>query len=308
MILTITLNPAVDISYKLDKLSIDTVNRCDNIIKTCGGKGLNVTRVISLLGKKVCATGLLGGPNGQFIEENLNNKHISNDFQKISGETRHCIAILHGKNQTEILEDGPVISENEKKKFLVKCQELFKNTDIIVASGSLPKGLGNEFYGQLVNLAYKDGKKFLLDSSGEALKKALDYRPYLIKPNKEELSSLLNKEISSEKNLIDALNDIKKYNIPYIVVSLGADGALALVKETIYKVTISKVKAVNPVGSGDAAMAGFSIAIANNFSVTKTLKFGCVLGTLNAMEERTGYVDQSKIEEFMKKTHVEVIK
>lgn len=308
MILTITLNPAIDISYKIDKLAINTVNRCDDIIKTSGGKGLNVTRVISLLGERVCATGFLGGPNGQYIGDDLKQNLIPNDFQRISGETRNCIAILHEGNQTEILEDGPIISENEKIQFLRKYQELLKKSDIVVASGSLPKGLGNEFYGQLVYLANKSGSKFLLDCSGEALKKALVYQPYLIKPNKEEISSLLDLEIGTEENLIDALKSMKKYKIPYIVVSLGEDGALALVGEVIYKVTIPKVKAVNPVGSGDSTMAGFSIAVENNFSIEKTLKLGCVLGTLNAMEEKTGYVDKAKIEEFLEMTYVEILK
>lgn len=119
--MTITLNPSVDISYQLDRLTLDGVNRCARVIKTAGGKGLNVTRVIHCVGEKVCATGFLGGTNGQFIRNQLTEQGISNTFVPIAGDTRNCIAILHEGKQTEILEDGPSLSSKEKEAFLGSC-------------------------------------------------------------------------------------------------------------------------------------------------------------------------------------------
>lgn len=117
MILTLTLNPSVDISYPLDELHIDTVNRIQNVSKTAGGKGLNVTRVLSQLNEQVVATGFLGGKIGDFIAEKLNHNQVKHSFFKIKGETRNCIAILHNGNQTEILEQGPTITVDESTGF-----------------------------------------------------------------------------------------------------------------------------------------------------------------------------------------------
>ena len=123
MILTITLNPAVDISYKLDYFSLDTVNRVEDVSKTAGGKGLNVARVLHQLGEDVAASGFLGGSLGDFIRTQLAAIGIQDFFVPIDGETRNCIAIIHEGKQTEILESGPVISASEAELFLEKFTE-----------------------------------------------------------------------------------------------------------------------------------------------------------------------------------------
>ena len=127
MILTVTLNPSVDISYPLETLKIDTVNRVKDVSKTAGGKGLNVTRVLYESGDKVTATGFLGGKIGEFIESELEQSPVSPAFYKISGNTRNCIAILHEGNQTEILEQGPTISLKKQKDFLTTIAILLNN-------------------------------------------------------------------------------------------------------------------------------------------------------------------------------------
>ena len=116
MILTVTMNPSIDISYSLDELKIDTVNRVVDVTKTAGGKGLNVTRVLSEFGDSIVATGLVGGKLGDFLVENIDDK-VSKRFFSIQGETRNCIAILHGENQTEILEKGPKFKNKKVKTF-----------------------------------------------------------------------------------------------------------------------------------------------------------------------------------------------
>ncbi|WP_027417727.1 1-phosphofructokinase [Aneurinibacillus terranovensis] len=308
MILTITLNPAIDISYRLDTLVTDGTNRCSHVIKTAGGKGLNVTRVLHCIEGNVCATGLLGGANGQFIVNQLNQLGISNDFVSITGETRNCIAILHDGKQTEILEGGPRISEDEKVAFLCKYEELLHEADLIVASGSIPKDLGNGLYCTLIEKAHQAGRRFLLDSSGEALRKAIPAVPYLIKPNREELAQLLGKKIESREDVIAGLEQLKDTGITCIVVSLGAEGALALYDRKIYHVEPAKIEAVNATGSGDSTMAGFAYALENGFPVEKMLTFGCVLGTLNAMEEQTGFLNKELIEDFLARTTVQILK
>jgi tagatose 6-phosphate kinase len=128
MILTVTLNPAIDISYILDKLNIDGVNRVSKVSKTAGGKGLNVSRVLALSGESVLATGFYGGPLSRQINQELSKLDIEDKFVSISGETRNNIAILHEGKQTEILEAGPSILQNEAEQFLKNLSEIIQNT------------------------------------------------------------------------------------------------------------------------------------------------------------------------------------
>ena len=166
MILTVTLNPSVDISYPLETLKIDTVNRVKDVSKTAGGKGLNVTRVLYESGDKVTATGFLGGKIGEFIESELEQSPVSPAFYKISGNTRNCIAILHEGNQTEILEQGPTISHEEAEGFLDHYSNLIKQSEVVTISGSLPSGLPNDYYEKLIQLASDEGVAVVLDCSG----------------------------------------------------------------------------------------------------------------------------------------------
>lgn len=198
MILTVTLNPSIDISYCLENFNMDTVNRVTDVSKTPGGKGLNVTRVLSQLGDNVVATGLLGGDFGDFIRSGLDALEIRHQFLSIGGETRHCIAVLHEGQQTEILEKGPHITKDEADAFLNHLKLIFDAATIITVSGSLPKGLPSDYYARLISLANHFNKKVVLDCSGEALRSVLksSAKPTVIKPNLEELTQLIGKPIS----------------------------------------------------------------------------------------------------------------
>ena len=165
MIVTVTMNPSIDISYPLEKLKLDTVNRTDQVSKTAGGKGLNVTRVIHDLKGDVLATGVLGGFHGAYISEELKKADIKQAFTAIQEESRDSIAILHEGNQTEILEAGPTVSEAEQQAFLENFQELVKEAEIVTISGSLAKGLPLNFYQRLVQLAEEQVVKVLVDTS-----------------------------------------------------------------------------------------------------------------------------------------------
>ena len=295
MILTVTMNPSIDISYPLDELKIDTVNRVVDVTKTAGGKGLNVTRVLSEFGDPVAATGLVGGKLGEYLLENIGGD-VKKHFYTIAGETRNCIAILHGDNQTEILEKGPKIQEKEGQGFLGHFKELLNLVDVVAISGSLPAGLTVDYYANLVHLANQAGKPVVLDCSGAALQAVLesDHKPTVIKPNNEELSQLLGREISEDLEELKAvLQEPLFEGIEWIIVSLGANGAFAKHGDTFYKVDIPKIQVVNPVGSGDSTVAGISSGLFHKESDQDLLKKANVLGMLNAREKMTGHVNMS---------------
>ena len=292
MILTITMNPSIDIYYPLFYFKLDTENRVKNVRKTAGGKGLNVTRILKQLDAEVVASGLIGGFLGEEIKKDLTSNYIAHDFLPISGETRNCIAVLHKGQQTEILESGPVISKEEAQAFLKHFEQLAARADILSFSGSLPEGLPVDFYSQMLQICQE--KPVVLDCSGEALTEVLkgEVKPRLIKPNTEELAELLGRRISTDiEELKAALTDPIFTGIEWIVVSMGGDGAFAKHHKKFYLVTIPKIAVVNPVGSGDATVAGLTAAIEKGSSDEDVLKQGNALGMLNAQEATTGHVE-----------------
>ena len=309
MILTVTMNPSIDVSYPLEELNIDTVNRIEKVSKTAGGKGLNVSRVLSQLNAPLTATGVVGGKFGDYLTEQLDKDGIPHSFSKIDGETRSCIAILHEGKQTEILESGPEVTAEEQEAFVAHFEELMADTDFITISGSLPKGINHDFYSLLIDKATEADVKVLLDTSGATLKASLEntHKPFLIKPNETEIADLLGKEIHSDDELVEALEDKKFDGIEWIVVTLGADGAIVKHQKNYYRVDIPTIKVVNPVGSGDSTIAGLAYALSEGKSPEDVIKSGMVTGMLNTLEEKTGFINVDNFETLFKQIKVEKI-
>ncbi|QJD12860.1 tagatose-6-phosphate kinase [Streptococcus canis] len=307
MILTVTLNPSIDISYPLNRLALDTVNRVDRTTKTAGGKGLNVTRVLAEAGQSVVATGFIGGKLSDFVIHQLQEQGISNQFFKIKGETRNCIAVLHEGMQTEILEAGPCIDVDEAEGFLNHMSIIAKQFDVLTFSGSLPKGLAAHYYQDLITMAKAYGSKVVLDCSGAPLKAVLagKDKPTVIKPNLEELEDLIGQPVTlDEERLVSLLSQPLFEGIEWIIVSLGAQGAFAKHYNKFYRITIPKIEVVNPVGSGDATVAGIAWALAEEDDDETLLKKANVLGMLNAQEARTGHVNMAHFDKLYQELQV----
>lgn len=311
MILTITMNPSVDMSYPLAHLKLDTVNRVQQVSKTAGGKGLNVSRVLRQLDQKVLATGVIGGHLGDFIKEQLTKEDIPHDFTEIKEESRNSIAILHDQGQqTELLEKGPMVSQEEEQRFLLRYQYLLEKSALVTISGSLAAGLSTDLYEQLIVLAAKNHVPVLLDTSGESLKRAVSasVKPFLIKPNETEIAELLSVEKADTRSLVEQLQHPLFDGIDWIVVSMGAEGAVARHHHTFYRVKIPKIAVVNPVGSGDATLAGLAGGIHDGCSDEEILKWGMTTGMLNALEEKTGQIDPQKVDQIFEQVIVERIR
>lgn len=298
MILTITLNPSVDIQYRLPDYQENTVNRVSDVSKTAGGKGLNVARVLKQLGEDVAASGFLGGSLGNFIGSELMRLGIQNYFVPINGETRNCIAIIHNGKQTEVLESGPEISQEEAGKFLTAFRNYAKQAKVITISGSLPKGLMNDYYANMLQIAAEEETPVLLDTKGDTLRQTLqnNQKPYLIKPNQEEIADLLGERNLSVDSIRQALQSPIFRGITWVVVTLGEAGALVRYKDNVYRVHSPQVQAINPVGSGDSVIAGFASGISRKLDGTDLIKFGLAMGVLNVMEEQTGYINPANID------------
>lgn len=308
MILVVNLNASIDKRYELGDLKKGEVMRARQVDNTPGGKGIHVANVATILGEDCLATGMLGGKAGEFIADKLGEYGIKQDFVKISGETRSCLAIITDDGvQTEILEPGPEVSMAEQQQFLDKYQELVKNAEIIVGSGSVPKNIPSTIYEHLIEIANKAGKKFFLDSSGELLKKGIAAQPYFIKPNKDEIEALTGRKISGLEDAVRELKTFAASGIEIVAISLGAAGSIVGHAGKVYKVSLPQVKAVNPVGSGDAYVAGMAVAVKRNYPIVEAIQFASACGTANAMEKESGFVTASVVEDLIKQIIVEEI-
>lgn len=308
MILVVNLNASVDKRYEIEDIQKGKVLRAKYVENTPGGKGIHVANVATILKEDCIATGLLGGKSGEFIEESLEKYGIKQDFVKIKGETRSCLAfITEDLVQTEILEPGPEVSEIEQQKFLDKYMELMDGAAIISASGSVPKNIPKNFYRKLIEIANAKNKKFLLDTSGELLKEGIEGKPYFIKPNKDEIEALTGRKINNTEDAIREIKEFHNKGIAFVSISLGAKGSIAGIDGKIYRVIVPKIEAMNPVGSGDAYVAGIAAALHRGYKVVDTLKLASACGTANALEKETGFVRESVVKKLFDKIMVEEI-
>lgn len=308
MILVVNLNASVDKRYKISEVTKGSVMRASHVDNTPGGKGIHVANVVTILKEDCIATGFLGGKTGEFIEEKLNEYNIRQDFVKIQGDTRECIAIITDDlTQTEILEPGPEVKISEQDEFIKKYTELIKDSDIIVASGSLPRNIPKDFYGKLIKMANDLGKKFLLDTSGDLLKEGIKAKPFFIKPNKDEIEALTGRKIESVEDAIAEIKEFHKQGIELVVISLGSNGSVAGYNNKFYKVNVPKVNAVNPVGSGDSYVGGIAVALQRGYNIEDMLKYASACGTANALEEETGFVNKNTVEDLFNQISINTI-
>ncbi|MDU7650482.1 MAG: hexose kinase [Anaerococcus vaginalis] len=307
MILSITANPSVDISYNIENLKIDDVNRVELVNKDAGGKGIHVSYVLNELGENVINSGFVGGKLGEFIEKRLDERKISHDFIKLDDETRNCIAIIHDNKQTEILEKGPTISFEKEKEFLAYLEKISKNIEIINISGSLPKGLDASFYQKIIKFA-KENKIFVsLDTSGNTLKEIVkgEIKPDLIKPNETEIKDIIEKEFpENEEEIRKIFEKSPLKDIPYVIISQGKDGAIFKIKNKIYKAKVPKVKAINPVGSGDSTLAGALSAIYNKEDDEDFIKKSMTCGLLNVLNEEIAHININDFDKYKEKIEI----
>ena len=308
MILVINLNASVDKRYELEDIKKGSVMRAKTVENTPGGKGIHVANVATILKENCLVTGFLGGKTGEFIKDKLKDYNIKEDFINVKEDTRECLAFTTDDLvQTEILEPGPNVSEEEKQSFLNKYNSLIDESTIVVASGSVPRNIDSSFYKDLIKIANSKGKKFLLDTSGELLKQGIEEKPYFIKPNKDEIEALTGKAMKSEGDVISEIKRFQKMGIKLIVISLGAKGSIAGYNDKFYKVTFPKVNAVNTVGSGDSYVAGVAVALNRGYDIKELLKLASACGTANSLEKETGFVREDVVLDLINKVNVEEI-
>lgn len=308
MILTITANPSVDISYELEEFKIDDVNRTNEVLKDAGGKGIHVGYVLNELGANIVHSGFVGGALGEYIKKTLEDKGQESRFIEIEEDTRNCIAILHEGKQTEILEKGPTISSKEEEEFLERLDEISAGCDYINISGSLPSGLDVSFYKKIIDYAKENNKFISVDTSGKTLEEIInsDIKPDLIKPNETEIADVLHARVN-KNNLPGVLLKSPFKDIKYIIVSMGKDGAIIKANDKIYEANVLLVEAINPVGSGDSSLAGALYAIDNGKDDVDIIKTSMTCGLLNVLNKEIAHINMDDFDKYYNQIKVEEI-
>lgn len=299
MILVVSLNPSFDKIYTMPSFPYGESSRVLTVQNTAGGKGSHVAHVLRLLGEEVVTTGFLGGYIGQFIGDTLRGWGVDERSVEIGEDTRTCINIATDDGrQTEILEPGPLITSSEQAAFRAHYASLLPDADLVVASGSLPRGLGKDFYCDLVTDARANDKRFLLDTSGDMLLEGMKAKPHFIKPNREEASAILGKSVDSIEEAAEAVRGFLADGIDMPAVSMGPLGSLVGFKGEVYHAQPPHIeKVVNAVGSGDAYVAGLAAGLVRNLPVEETLTLACACGTANVLEAESGVVRPIRVEE-----------
>lgn len=299
MIYTVTLNPSIDYIVRLDKLISGVTNRTTSEEYYYGGKGINVSLVLAELDLDSTAYGFVAGFTGKAIENGIRNDHIITDFIKLRhGISRINIKIKAGE-ETEINCQGPHIGEAELERLLQKIDRI-ANGDTLILAGSIPNTMPDDVYERMMERIRYKKVRIVVDATKKLLVNSLKYKPFLIKPNRQELSEIFDVEINTEDDIVRYAKELQKMGARNVLISLGGDGAM-LIDETgqKHKAGVLKEKVINTVGSGDSMVAGFVAGYEKTGDYAYALKLGSVCG--NATAFLSGLATKEKINELLEK-------
>ncbi|HDS1819483.1 TPA: 1-phosphofructokinase [Pseudomonas putida] len=256
-ILTLTLNPALDITIGLDTLRPGHVNRSQAQHSHAAGKGLNVAQVLADLGHSVTVGGFLGRDNLQPFEALIDWRGFADCFVRVPGETRSNIKLVEADGRvTDINGEGPEVDEAARSALLRRLEQIAPGHDAVVVAGSLPRGISPEWFRQLLEQLKAQGLKVALDSSGEALRAGLQSAPWLVKPNTEELGEVLGLDVQSPAQQRAAAERLLASGVEHVVVSAGEQGVSWFARDLALQAQPPKVQVASTVGAGDSLVAG----------------------------------------------------
>jgi 1-phosphofructokinase len=283
MIYTITLNPSIDFIVRVDGLKIGHLNRMKEDFKLPGGKGINVSRILKRIDSNSTALGFLGGFTGNFISDWLKNEAISTSFTTVQSDTRINIK-LKSDTETEINGLGPLISEEEIDE-LKRALSVVEKGDIVVLSGSAPASLRKGFYQELIDSIREKDADFVIDTTGEDLKNALEKNPLLIKPNNHELAELYQTQFHDVEDILPYGEKLLAEGAQNVLISMAGDGALLFTKEGAYQSNVLVRPLKNSVGAGDSMIAGFIGSYSKNQDPIEAFKWGVACGSATAFSD-----------------------
>ncbi|MGN9760782.1 1-phosphofructokinase family hexose kinase [Streptomyces sp. SD31] len=302
MILTVTLNTALDITYRVRALRPHASHRVSEVTERPGGKGLNVARVLAALGHEVTVTGFTGGATGRVVQEQLTAAPgVVDALVPVTGATRRTVAVVDDRtgDTTQLNEPGPTISPAEWSAFQEAYEDLVPSASAVALCGSLPPGVPVGAYAGLVRAARAAEVPVLLDTSGEALRRGVAARPDIIKPNADELA-----ELTGSHEPLRATQDARRRGARAVVASLGTAGLLALTPEGRWRATPPTRLHGNPTGAGDAAVAGLLSGLVERLPWPDRLTRAAALSTASVVAPVAGDFDRQAYKELLGRVSV----
>ena len=310
MIRAICLNPAIDRVYMVDAFEAGKQYR-DNLPQlSVGGKGINVARACALLGEETAVYGFVGGVNGRLVAKATQEAGCQNRFIEVAGETRVTINIIDNvlKKETEIIERGISVSDDDVKTLLLSLKKDIKAGDLIVCSGILIGGVPSDIYAQISRLCSQADAMCLLDTNGDHLKQSLGGGYHFLKPNRNELLGLFDAEDTRDfDEILHYAKRALKSNIQSVLVSLGRNGAIYATENVVYKMDVPAVTVNSTIGCGDSMVAGFAVGMARGLELTETLKLACACGVANAASPGICAFSTAQMEKFIQQISLEQI-
>ncbi len=303
MIITVTLNPALDKTLEVPNFTPGRRHRTVDQVTMPGGKGVNVARAIKRLGQPVIATGLAGGATGTRIVEALNGEAILNSFVRIREESRTNTAVLDPTTglQTEINERGPAVSPQELDLFHEKLLYLAKGASMCVFAGSLPRGIEPDLYATLIREVKKLGVTTVLDTEGEPLRLAVRADPDIVSPNELEAEELVGQEFNDVEDRAQAVIEMTRLGAREAIMTV-ADGCYAHVLDdgpAVFRVSVEEVEARSRIGSGDAFLAGYVAARYAGRTPVECLRYGVACGAESIQHFGAGVIDPPKVDRLL---------
>jgi 1-phosphofructokinase/tagatose 6-phosphate kinase len=304
MILTVTLNAAIDRTVAVPSFRQGNRHRAVEASTVAGGKGVNVARALKLLDLPVIATGLAGGPTGARLMERLAEESILTDFTWIAGESRTNLAVIDPTSgeQTEINERGPAVSPVEVKELLERIAYLSEGMKICVLAGSVPPGAGDDLYARLVADLGRRGVPVVLDAEGEAMLAGVRAGASMVTPNEREAEELVGQEFADADDLAHGLRELVRLGAGEAAIT-RAQGCVAVVGENserrLLEVHTEPLEPVSTVGSGDAFLAGYVAARCEGRSAEECLAYGVACGAESTQHFGAGTVDRNQVERLL---------
>lgn len=291
MIYTITFNPALDYVMTIDKLEVGSVNRSKTEKILPGGKGINVSMVLTNLGVENTALGFVAGFTGKNIEDIIMERGCKTDFVTLKDGVSRINVKLMSEPETEINGNGPSISEAEVAELFSKLDKM-KVDDTLVLAGSVPSSLPDDIYSRILEHLKDKGVRIVVDATGDLLVNCLKYKPFLIKPNNFELEQIFNTKLDSREDIVRCALKLKEMGAVNVLVSMGKDGAILVdEKGAVHDMMAPDGKVVNTVGAGDSMVAGFLAGYYEKNDYEYALKLSVATGSASAFSEDLATTD-----------------
>ena len=315
MVLTVTLNPAIDKILIVDSFEVHKLHRLQQdemSMISAGGKGVNIAKTLCRMGDEVIASGFAGGHEGHMLCDAIRKEGITTNFIFTQGSTRTNISILDRKNETltEINDFGQKIPEEDIGFFIENYERLLSRVELIVIAGSLPQGVSSDIFIQMVELARDRGKKVIVHTSPKFLPELMKARPFLINPDMRSDHMVLGKEIDGIEQFVETGQEILKQcpNTEYVIFTHRLENVVVVTPEKAYVLRPKDMDIVNMLGYGDAYLAGFIHAFSNMENEVEALRYASAAGLTDVEDICKDISDIGKIEDNLSRIDIEEIK